>query len=114
MWPVLPFRAIDGKARKARSGRQPIHVCARLGEKGRTWIALRSIRTPCISIGLNSFPAVPPRGGNRAPRLTVSFPHVRPLRELGVARMVRVSRSFLLFPRPGDGVLRDPTFRGAA
>src|SRR6267143_701560 len=63
-----------------------------------------------FSIGLNSFLAVRPEEYG-ASRFAVSFPHVPFVRELGVARVVGLSSGLLLFPRPGDGVLRDPTFR---
>src|SRR2546422_1764203 len=63
-----------------------------------------------FSIGLNSFFAVrPPEHG--APRFAVSLTHVRIVRELGVARVVGIPSGLLLFARPGDGILRDPTFR---
>src|SRR2546427_12674361 len=65
---------------------------------------------PVFSIGLNSFLAVRPQE-HGAPRFAVSLTHVRIVRELGVARVVGIPGGLLLFARPRDGILRDPTFR---
>src|SRR5437867_9261973 len=56
----------------------------------------------------------PPGGGYRATGIAVSFEDVGGMRQLGVARMGRIPRGLVLFPGPGDGVLRDPSFRGRA
>src|SRR2546428_5804059 len=47
----------------ARTSRQPIRACARLGDKGALGLRCVGLRTPWVSIGLNSLPAVPPPGG---------------------------------------------------
>src|SRR2546427_5607933 len=69
-----------------------------------------SMLSSVFSIGLNSFFAVRPQE-HGAPRFAVSLTHVRIVRELGVARVVGIPGGLLLFARPGDGILRDPTFR---
>src|SRR5438876_9428439 len=51
---------------------------------------------------------------HHASRLPLSFPHFRGLRELGVARLVRLPRRVVVFPRSGGEVLRDATFRRLA
>src|SRR5256886_16902397 len=47
---------------------------------------------------------------HHASRLPLSFPHVRGLRELGVARLARFPRPVVRFFRPGEGILWDPPF----
>src|SRR3989442_3487669 len=54
------------------------------------------------------------RRRNRAARVTVSFADVGIVRQLGMARMGRISRGLVVLRRPGDGVLRDPSLCGPA
>src|SRR5437667_594494 len=53
-------------------------------------------------------------GGIRAKRFAVSFAHIGAVRQLGMARMGRVPGGVVVLPRPGEGVLRDSPFGGAA
>src|SRR2546422_1642371 len=54
------------------------------------------------------------RRRNRATRFTVSFANLGSVRQLGMARMGRLSCRLVVLPRSRDGVLRDPPLRGTA